>query len=108
MRKTVKTSLSSFCIFCVMSVPVLAHQNSAKVFTGGTGATTRSVNIFQPTPLPAENKAPVEGQTIVLEKTVIYNIRQAGHETRAQRRQRAIGHRYLGFVKQYKGYRYPF
>lgn len=101
--------LSSIGLLCAGSISAYAKQTVPNVYTGGTGATTDAVNMFQPTrtqpPVDkAENNLP-----ITLNKTVIiYNIQNSNHETRAQRRKRAIGHRYLGFIKQYRGYKYPF
>jgi len=108
MKKTTKILLSSMAMLFAISGSAFAHQTAPKVFIGGTGATTNAVNIFQPTrdQLPVDSAE--ESQTIVLNKTIIYNISRPGYETRAQRRKRAIGHRYLGFIKQYRGYRYPF
>ncbi len=109
MKKTTLILLSSVGMLFAVSGPAFSHQSGAKVFTGGTGATTKSVNIFQPT----RNQPPIDSagqdQSIVLNKTFItYNVRQPEHESRAERRKRAIGHRYLGFIKQYRGYKYPF
>ena len=108
-RKTTVVLLSSIGLLCAGSISAHANQANTKVFTGGTGATTKAVNIYQPT----HNRPPVDkagdDQPITLNKTVIiYNIQNSGHETRAQRRHRAIGHRYLGFIKQYSGDKYPF
>ena len=108
MKRTSKLLLMSTAMLFAISGSAFAHQNAPKVFTGGTGATTNAVNIYQPT----QNEPPVdsaeESSMVIVNKTIIYNIRQPEHETRAQRRKRALGHRYLGFIKQYSGYRYPF
>lgn len=109
MKKSTIVLLSSIGLLCAGSITVHSKQATPEVFTGGTGATTNAVNIYQPT----RNQPPVdraaEKQSVTLNKTVIINnIQTSGRETRAQRRQRAIGHRYLGFIKQYRGYRYPF
>ncbi len=109
MRKTTTILLPLAGMLLAASSPALSDPVAPKVFTGGTGATTKAVNIFQPVsnlpPADSIDESPI----IVLNKTiVIYNIKRPGHETRAQRRKRAIGHRYLGFIKQYRGYRYPF
>ena len=109
MKKTTITLLMSFGFLAGIAMPAFSQQTLPNLFTGGTGATTAAVNIFQ----PIKNQPPVdsaeEAQSTVINKMVIvYNFQNSGYETRAQRRHRAIGHRYLGFIKQYRGKKYPF
>lgn len=109
MKKTTLILLSSIGLICAGSISTHAQQAVPKVFTGGSGATTNAVNIFQPSRTQPPVDRDEENLPITLNKTVIiYNFQNAGHETRAQRRKRAIGHRYLGFIKQYNGPKYPF
>jgi hypothetical protein len=113
MKKTTSILISSLAIF--FAVFALSGSANAKkpvpiVFSGGTWATTTAFNIFQPTPTQPPVDSAGESRSIVLNKTIVYNIRinRRVHETRAERINRVFGHRYPGFVKQYSGPKYPF
>jgi len=108
MKKTTKALAPVIGMLFAVSTPALAHQTAPKVFVGGTGATTSAVNIFQPTLSRPPVDSAEEPRIIVLNKTIVNNVFTPEHETRAERRKRALGHRYLGFKKQYSGYKYPF
>jgi len=111
MRKITTLFLSSISLLLATSSSALSNEPTANVFTGGSSPgiyDTYKVQVFQPsrTQPPADSEAPKRTKTV--SKTTITNITYHGHETRAQRRKRALGHRYLGFIKQYRGYKYPF
>lgn len=109
MKRTTTILLMSCGFLAGTAMSAFSQQTLPNLFTGGTGATTAAVNIFQPTKDQPPVDSAEEAATIVLNKTInVYNIQRPAYETRTQRRHRAFGHRYLGFLKQYRGENYPF
>ncbi len=109
MKKSAVILLSSIAGLSVGSGSAFSDAPTPNVYTGGTGATTDLVRIYQPTrSQPPVDAAEENRVTIVNNTTVFYTPHVREYETRAERRKRAIGHRYLGFIKQYRGYKYPF
>ena len=111
MRKIATILLSSMSLLFATSNSALSDEPTAQVFTGSSSPgiyDTYKVQVFQPsrTQPPADREVPERAKTVT--KTTISYITYNRYETRAQRRKRALGHRYLGFIKQYSGYKYPF
>jgi len=112
MKKVAITLLSMIGILSAMTGSALSNGVGVNVFKGGSGSDmygSYKVQVFR----PSHNLPPVDAETPgpaakVIHKTIISRVTHYEHETRSQRRKRAIGHRYLGFVKQYRGYKYPF
>jgi len=108
MKKFAIVLLSSLGLLSVTSGVAFSDATGVRVFKGGSGTKTYGVRVFLPTrnqpPADAEQPQPVKTVT----KTIVVPVYYPRYETRAERRKRAIGHRYLGFVKQYRGDKYPF
>jgi len=108
-----KITTATLCVFGLITVsPTIAFSGEASpnVITTGMGASINLVRIFQPTieRQPPDDSAAQNATVTVINRTIYFYSPVREHETTAQRRKRVIGHRYLGFKKQYRGYKYPF
>lgn len=87
-----------------------AKAGAVNVYTGSVVQTTPLVRLHTPTRSEPrdDNRADVKAKIIYKTRTVFRPVYIRITETRAERRKRIIGHRYTGFKKQYRGYKYPF
>jgi len=109
MKKFSITIMSIVGILSASSGSAFSYDTGVKIYKGGSWSDTYRVRLY----VPSRNQPPADSETQippvkVINKTTITYLQNNEHETRAQRRKRALGHRYLGFVKQYRGYKYPF
>ena len=101
----------------VLAAGILASP-AAPAFANGSLTNHPDVRIFTPTPLAHRPMAP---QVAVAQPVqVVVNVAVGGFaldpyyrralawEYRKDRIHRAFGHRYTGFIKMYRGPRYPF
>jgi len=115
MKKTITALLSCIGIVAVGGMNAFANENlfdpRVNLFSSTSGGSSSLVRLYQPSPSqPPIDQAEdqVSTQVTVINNTnytISYPRRRI---SRSERRRSALGHRYLGFTKQYSGYRYPF
>ena len=112
MRHALGSLAAAVLAGCILAWPAgPAHAN-------GTLANHPDVRIFAPTPLVHDPVAmqPAAGQPVevvvhvLLDALALDPVYRAAlaWEYRKDRIHRAFGHRYTGFIKMYRGPRYPF
>jgi hypothetical protein len=101
----------------VLAAGILASP-AGPVHANGSFANHPDVRMFTPTPLVRDTMPiePVAAQPVEVVVHVVFDAlaldrayREAlAWEYRKDRIRRALGHRYTGFIKMYRGPRYPF
>lgn len=100
-------------VFALLAVGGLvggAEAGTATVYSGNVARSTPLVRLHTPTRSEprSDDVADVKPKVIYKTRTIERPVYIRIYESRAERRKRAIGHRYTGFKKQYRGYKYPF
>lgn len=108
MKLHITKLLVSAAALASLTLPALSDGNPTNVFSGGVGNSTSAVRLFMPTQSapPVTRQSEREFIVIYEPRTSVRYVRE--HETRSERLKRTMGHRYPGFKKQYRGYKYPF
>lgn len=97
-----------FTLLAIGGAVGVAEAGAGSVYTGDIARSSPLVNLITPSRSEPPNDSVAVAKPKVIYKTRTRTVYYRVSETRAERRKKAIGQRYTGFKKQYRGYKYPF